>query len=251
MDTTRKKIDFHTHVGEWQEYHRAETARDFETILTVMDECGIERIVLFVGGTQEEEYCNGITFSLARSHPNRVVPFAVVNPHYEDGIAERLSGYVQRDGIRGIKLHPDVFRRKVTEPVYERIFSAANEHGLIVLSHTWHESAFCAPELFGEIADSYPSARIVLGHAGGVRKDGATRIAAEHNVYLELSTSFTYLGSLERMVDAIGSERILYGSDMPFIDPRTTIGWIEGSGISEDAKNRIFYENAAALLGPA
>jgi hypothetical protein len=251
MKTMRKKIDFHTHVGEWQEYHRAETARDFENILSVMDACEIQRIVLFVGGTQEEEYCNDITFSLARSHPSRVVPFAAVNPHYDDGIAERLSGYVARGGIRGIKLHPDVYRRKVTEDVYDRIFSFADEHRLIVLSHTWHESAFCAPELFGEIADSYPNARIVLGHAGGVRKEGATRVAAEHDVYLELSTSFTYLGSLERMVDAIGPDRILYGSDMPFIDPRTTIGWIEGSGISEEAKDGIFYDNAAALLGQA
>ncbi|MCK4983346.1 MAG: amidohydrolase family protein [Victivallaceae bacterium] len=244
----KRIIDFHTHLGEWQECHGINTVKDFSQILLVMDICGIAKIVLFVGGTNEEEIQNNNVYQLCKKHPDRIIPFMGINPHYSDDIDERLEKYVNEYQMKGIKLHPDVFRLSVKEKVYEKIFSFADKYRLTVISHTWAGSQFCAPELFGELADTYKHATIILGHAGGVNKKSAIETAKKHNVYLELCTSFTFYGSLENMISEIGDDRILFGSDLPFIDPRTTIGWIKGADITDESKEKIFSKNAETIL---
>ncbi|MBU0478991.1 amidohydrolase family protein [bacterium] len=244
----KRIIDFHTHIGEWQEYLRINTVKDFQQILSVMNICGIAKLVLFVGGTNEEEVQNHNVYQLYKKYPDRIIPFMGINPHYSDNISERLEKYVNEYQMKGIKLHPNVFRLSVKEKVYDKIFSFADRHQLTVISHTWEGSQFCAPEFFGEISDTYKNATIVLGHAGGSKKESAVKTAKKHNVYLELCTSFTFYGSLENMISEIGDDRILFGSDTPFIDPRTTIGWIKGTNISDASKEKIFFKNAETVL---
>ncbi|MFP4382599.1 MAG: amidohydrolase family protein [Spirochaetia bacterium] len=242
-------IDMHTHVGEWQEFHRWETEGDFPAVLDVMNRCNIEKIVLFVGGTAEEEELNNSVFRLAKKFPDRVVPFAGINPHYREDLDERMERYLSRGKIRGIKIHPSAFRFGVTERVYDKVFSFASRHKLIVISHTWQDDVRCDPGLFVEISESYPGLPIILGHSGGVGKESAVKAAKKRDeLYLELCTSLTYHGSLEWMLSEVGDHRFLFGSDLTLIDPRTTIGWITGADISGESKKKIFYENAKALL---
>jgi uncharacterized protein len=244
-----KVIDVHTHVGEWQEFHRHETEGDFKEVLDVMNRCNIEKIVLFVGGTPEEKELNNSVFRLAEKHPRRIVPFAGVNPHYDEDLEERLERYLQKGKIRGIKIHPSSFRFGVTEKVYDKIFSFAHKHNLIIISHTWQDNPHCDPGMFVEISQSFPGLPIILGHSGGIAKEAAVAAAKKREeLYLELCTSLTYQGALERMLGEAGDHRFLFGSDLTLIDPRTTMGWIMGADIPEESKKKIFYSNAKALL---
>jgi uncharacterized protein len=249
LHVPKNVIDFHNHVGEWQEYQRIEAEEDFSIVLSVMDRCNIRVIVQFLGGSPEEEENNRSAFELAKRYPDRIIPFAGINPNYDDDITARLQRYLAEGNIRGIKLHPTCYKSAVTEPVYEKIFAFAHKHSLMVLSHTWHKSPECDPKLFVEISRSFPGVPIVLGHSGGTEKMGAVEAAKQSDdLYLELCTSFTHQGALEEMVAEIGDDRILFGSDMPFIDPRTTMGWIIGADIPEESKENIFYNNGKALL---
>jgi len=48
--------------------------------------------------------------------------------------------------------------------------------------------------------------------------------------------------------ERVGSQRILYRSDMTTLNPAHTIGMIMSSEISKEDKERIFYINAKGLF---
>ena len=67
------------------------------------------------------------------------------------------------------------------------------------------------------------------------------------NIYLDLTGSAMYNGIVEYYVDKVGSEKILFGTDFPFIDPRPAIGWIKSSRIKDEDKLNILHKNAERI----
>lgn len=100
-----------------------------------------------------------------------------------------------------------------------------------------------------EIAKSYPMIKVVLLGMGGA--EWRTAIAAAQavtNIYLETS------GALDRAkipsaVEAIGTNRIVFGSGTPHVDVSAALGLIEDSAISEEARRKILFDNAVRLFG--
>ena len=69
------------------------------------------------------------------------------------------------------------------------------------------------------------------------------------NVYLETCSSFRTPGVIEQLVSEVGADRVLFGSDIPLMDPRCQIGKIITADISDDAKRQVLGLNAMKLLG--
>ena len=69
------------------------------------------------------------------------------------------------------------------------------------------------------------------------------------NIYIEICSSWRQFGSIEELVEGAGAGRILFGSDMPLMEPRVQMGRVLTARISEQAQRKILGENAARLLG--
>ena len=54
---------------------------------------------------------------------------------------------------------------------------------------------------------------------------------------------------VHEVVDLMGADRVLFGSDLPFIDCRPMLGYIGFSRVSDESKRRILGLNAARLFG--
>ncbi len=67
------------------------------------------------------------------------------------------------------------------------------------------------------------------------------------NVYIELSGYITFLG-IETMYRKFGGERMLFGSNLPYKNPGSTIFYIEKADIPEEVKDYIAYKNADRLI---
>jgi hypothetical protein len=70
------------------------------------------------------------------------------------------------------------------------------------------------------------------------------------NVYLELTAAYAVRGLIERMVETVGEQRIIFGYDLPWFDPHYAIGCVVMAHISESARRAILRENALRLLEP-
>jgi len=95
-----------------------------------------------------------------------------------------------------------------------------------------------------------------MGHMGGTDDSGtggnwkqAITAAYEFsNIYLEVCMTRLEAGKIEETVEKIGSQQVLYGSDMTLLNPAHTIGMIMGAEITEKEKERILYANAKDLF---
>jgi predicted TIM-barrel fold metal-dependent hydrolase len=82
----------------------------------------------------------------------------------------------------------------------------------------------------------------------------AVKAAACENVYVDTASHWVYAcpGVMEQMVDLIGPDHIVYGTDVPLIGPkqmRFTIEAIVGLGLSQESQDKILYGNSKRLLG--
>lgn len=242
-------IDFHGHVGRWDRYGMDdEPAR----LLHAMDAAGIDRAcvnnIFYPDGTTG----NDLTARFVAQHPDRFIGFAYVSPLIPERTQSvpELERAIDRLHFAAIKLYPPSTPWPLHEPPWEPIYRFANARGLAILLHTGGEPQ-SLPKLVGEIAPRYPRANFVMGHSGNTPPERGQAIAAAQahpNVYLETCSTFRSPGVIEQLVNEAGAERVLYGSDLPLMDPRSQIGKIITAQISAAAKRQVLGDNARRLL---
>ena len=139
----------------------------------------------------------------------------------------------------------------IRNPKFYPIYQFADERGLALLFHT-SDDEICSPKYLADVAPRFPNAYFVAGHSGNTRNARALAIAAaqDHpNVYLETCSTFRTPGAIEELVDEGGADRVLFGTDMPLMDPRAQLGKIITAKISDEAKRMVLGENARRVLG--
>ena len=103
---------------------------------------------------------------------------------------------------------------------------------------------------FKMLSDSYPNIKWVMAHsAGSAHTDAINASSVLPNVYMETCGSHGTVRALEDCVAGAGEENILFGTDIPLLDPRHQIAKVLTAKISEKAKRRILGLNAIELLG--
>jgi predicted TIM-barrel fold metal-dependent hydrolase len=90
-----------------------------------------------------------------------------------------------------------------------------------------------------------------MGHSGG--GEAGRRISVESarkvpNLYLEICSSARNPGAIEYLVSGAGADRVLYGSDLPLIDPRVHVGRVMTADITDADRRKVLGENMARLL---
>jgi predicted TIM-barrel fold metal-dependent hydrolase len=77
-----------------------------------------------------------------------------------------------------------------------------------------------------DVATTYTGWKVIVAHGGPGTPVRATASLVERtdNVYVELSTSFPDLPIVHEVVQRIGPERLLFGSDAPLLDPAYALG---------------------------
>ena len=245
-------IDCHGHLGKWPLTHMARPSLD-ETIET-MDRLGIDQLCLspFLGCFCDFRRGNDLLGEAVRRHPDRLLGQFTVNPNYPDDVLPEFRRCEKAHGLRMLKIHPFCHEYPVDGPGYRDLWQYADQKEMVVLSHTWESDKNCGPGLFGKIAAEHPKARIILAHAGGTQEGcrQTIEILRKHdNLYLDTATSQLHVGMIERFVREVGADRVLFGSDVPLLDPAAQLGRIAYAKIREEEKEKILGVNARRLLG--
>jgi uncharacterized protein len=245
-------IDAHGHLGRYAQFHVPNP--DAGDLVRRLDQMGVERLVLasHASFTSDEHWGNELAAKACADYPGRLYAYAGVNPNYPEDIRPALEKCFSQDGFVGIKLHAATHDCKLEAPGYASAWEWAAQHGCPVLIHYWNGCGRCGPDNVREVAGRYPGVRILLAHLGGVGNDYKTIpvLAAEHdNLWFDTCGSRHCRGMLEELVAAGLGDRLLYGSDMPFIDPGSQLGKVQHADIPEDVRQDILRGNAARLFG--
>ena len=188
-------IDTNTYLGHWA--FRPLPWRDADSLLRAMDAHGIDQA--FVSSASAILYRNPQAgneelFAETRAHPDRLIPFAVINPTYADWEHD-LAVCCEEFGIRGLRLYPKYHRYSLGDANGNALIEAATARGdlqVIIL----RAGDFYGP---GSSADWFDQA--ILSARGKVQSLGTPGVGH----------SWAYLPDLARAFEAVASRRSTLG----------------------------------------
>lgn len=243
-------VDSHTHVDEAPAYGWFDPP---EAIVRLMDEARIDKAVVMTyrDAPEPDERVIEYLAEAVQRYPDRLIGYARMNPRYGDAAVALFDRAIREYGMRGLKLHPVTYvMHPASEPTLALIRHAASL-GVPTLFHCGDED-FTLPLQIAEAARAVPEATIILGHMGGYfHAHDAIRAAQRYpNLILETS-AIPYPRMIAAAVEAVGAERVLFGSDGPGCDPSIEVEKVRRAGLTATQEALLFHGNIERLLGDA
>ena len=232
-------FDAHMHVGS------------FESMFGVsLDRDGIEALM------REHDIANGVVFYPDNDYVREVVEsipglYGLVwgNPRVPSYVQE-VEKYLAHPKFLGLKLHPLIDGYLPNDPSVHPMIELVVERDLPVLIHCGHP-IFTLPWSIEELAVSFPTAKIIVGHMGHgnvVYINGSIDVALRNpNVYLETSGMPMHT-KIREAYERVGETRVLFGTDVPFHHPLVEITRVRVSGLPEPAVDRVLSANGRRLF---
>ena len=242
--------DMHGHMGEWYAiYFPHAQAAD---MVRSMDAAGV-KLLCFAhhAALLSPDIGNRPAVEAVRQFPDRLRAYMAINPNYPDVIESDLAQFDDmRDVFVGLKMLASYHGVDLRDDRYRVALEFANERALPVLLHTWKGTAHNGPVQVRAIAAKYPRAQFLCGHSFHNDWDEAIAVAREcPNTYLELTAVLGYRGVIDVLCDGVGSERLLFGTDLPWFDEKHGVGALLSTSITDDDVHNICHRNAEKLLG--
>ena len=254
-------IDFHTHPFIDTENNICAlrdryslTPEDFQKHLASF---GIHRFCgAVIGKTKKESESewdklrrhNDEALRLHALYGKAYVPGFHIHPDYvEESIAEIAR--MKAAGVRLIgQLIPSYYGWTVgyTGDAFSRLLDEAEKQNMIVSLRVTDEDEM------DELVKNHPNLTIVGTHPGEYNNlmRHIARMQLSQNYYLDISgVGITRYGALKRLVDTVGAERLLFGSNFPSCDPAMHLGAVlTDQHLTDAQKEQILSGNAKRLL---
>lgn len=200
---------------------------------------------------------NQFTQEVVAFMPDRFFGLCFVNPALPkfEVIAE-LDRCLETPYFRGIKLELDVNCRSA---LLDIVMEKAVQYDVPVLHHSWYVNAWTVegdatqaqrsePHDIADLAKRHPNVRIIMAHMEGSNVRGILDVAGLPNVWIDTSGSQPFSGTLEFAVERLGSERILFGSDMFLRGLASQLGRVLSTPLAQKDQDNILYRNAVELF---
>ncbi len=243
-------IDMHMHVDDIPSLGWHMSASQ---CIESMDEAGIDAAAIMTITDLPEVNPDALELIAAAcdEFPGRLYPFARIHPWYQDEAVRLLEKALTELDFRGLKLHPVT---TIAHPSGEdtiRLIRVAASHGVPTLFHCGDEP-MTTPLSIAPAAAACPEATIILGHMGGYfHVDEAIEVADRHpNIVLETS-AMPYPEKIEKAVQTVGAERVIFGSDGPVCSPVLEREKVVMAGLTPYQERLVIGVNAERLLGVA
>jgi predicted TIM-barrel fold metal-dependent hydrolase len=242
-------IDSHVHTGVRAQGDDV----PLERVISNMKALGIDKAVLFTtqGFYSDTRATNDQLAAAAARYPGVLYPWATVDPHEGESAVVELRRAITELGMGGLKLHPWVQGFSTTNPKMDMLMDELVTLDVPLVFHDgsppWATSLQIA-----NLARRYPTVPVILGH-GGLRELWPDALRAARQLdNLWLGTSGVPYHGLQKMVDTLGPERLLFGTDGGAGHPSSMayrLEVVKALQISDEAREAILGKNIAGLMG--
>lgn len=186
----------------------------------------------------------------------RIVSFAGIHPLC-DGIEEKMK-QLKAQGFLGVKIHPDYQDTFFNDEAYLRIFKAAKEEDLIVITHAGVDDGYpnapvhCTPERVLDVLRKVGHFKLVLAHYGGNRMPNEVfELLAGKDIYFDTAYLLRMIQKEDflRILEKHGDDRVLFATDSPWSDLRADVETLRSYSLPTTTEQKLFSDNAKRLLG--
>jgi hypothetical protein len=242
-------IDGHAHLGPHRGYYVP--GDDIDGIIAVMDSMAVRRVAINALHALEGDWRlgNDLIAEARRRYPGRIIAQAAINPNYRDDVLPEVERCFGGLGCQMLKFHCAWHQVPVDDRAYRpAIEYAAARHVPILVHLTSYDTV--GIQHFAALARQYGGAPFILAHS---TTPGAIDDIREHcgpidNIYCDTSGYPMHARAVERLVAGMGASRVVFGSDIAWLNLPYELGGILFAPIPDDAKERILGRNLAALL---
>jgi len=273
-------IDFHTHIfppdlistrGEYAvrdrwfrllySNSRARMA-SAEDLVRSMDAAGVDRAVAFGFAFADQglcRWCNSYVLDAARRYPDRLIPFAVLNPGAPGAEDEALR--VLGTGAYGIgELMPDAGEYALTDwGALDPVMDIARQAGVPVLihvneqlGHVYEGKGGHGPDQAYRLAQHYPNNTLIFAHWGGglpfYELMPEVRQSLRRVYYDTAASLYLYDDAVFRHVLSWAADKVLWATDYPLISQKRFVQRVAGLALAPDLLAKLMGDNAAGLL---
>ncbi len=255
-------IDFHTHpfIDDNSNIcsHTDFCKMDVDETLKVMGELNVSKFcgsVIRVGGIDSERSMldkmyqnNNEALRLKELYKDRYIPGFHVHPKF----VKESCQEIERMAKLGVNLIGELVPyfdgwTDYSSKEFSQILDVAEHYNMIVSFHSQGE------EQMDNMVKAHKNTTFVAAHPGeyGSLLKHIERSKMSDNYYLDLSGYgiFRY-GALRRLIDQMGVDKLLFGSDYPTCNLGMYVGGVLfDRTISDTEKEKIFSLNAKRLLG--
>ncbi|MBS7619872.1 amidohydrolase [Candidatus Bathyarchaeota archaeon] len=239
-------IDAHMHLGKYGErdFEERLVGISAEQILEVLEHNGVDKAVV-VPMSSSLKYMPCIGKAVER-HSN-LIGLIWIDPRKFRRIDNILKLF-SCGQFHGFKLRPESEKYNIGNiNLLEPLMKAAEKLDAPVYIHSSQESPLSSPLLIARLADFFPRVTIIMGHMGGCSLE-AFLVAEKHpNIFLETS-GVRDPRLIQYAVNRLGAERVLFGSDYPYLSLKKEKAKIECLKLPEEDKRLIMGRNATRIF---
>ncbi len=236
-------IDCHCHAGKGDGLSGPwDTRAPLGDYLARARGAGVTRTVVFAAFCSDYRAANREVVGIVARRPDRLWGFAFVHAERDRGrVDEMIEEPIAEHGFLGIKVHRHDAR--ITREVCE----AARRLEVPILYDVAGEVE--SVELF---ATEYPTVDFIIPHLGSFADDWRAQLALiDHlvrhpNVHADTS-GVRRFDLLSQAVERAGAEKLLFGSDGPWLHPGVELAKVRALGLSAREERLILSENFLRL----
>ena len=221
--------------------------------------------------------------------PTRLYGLGTAPLQHPDLAAAELERAMAEDGLHGISVSTTVDGRELADPAHDPVWAKAEQLGAVVFVHPWgcslgerlatrylgntvgqpvETTVALSHLIFTGVLDRFPGLRLVVAHGGGYlptyigRSDHAWHARPDARGCAEPPSSYlrrlwfdalVYTPqALRHLVDAVGADRVVLGTDYPFdMGVDDPVRRLDAAGFTPYTRNAIAGANALLLLSTA
>jgi aminocarboxymuconate-semialdehyde decarboxylase len=241
-------------------------------------------------GRQLAREVNDEIAATVKQHPGRLAGFATLPVQDVKAAIDELERAVTVLGLKGAELDTVVNGENWDEPKFLPLFKAAEAMGAVLFFHPQPQHNFMVQRagrhnlsnslgvivedailvavlILGGVLEACPRLKACVAHGGGPACYAMGRIdrswhgmPAERRLIPQPPSSYqrrlfydTVVGSekaLRLLLDEVGADRVVLGSDWPFVPWHPSpVAWVQNlKSVSQEDKERILWRNLESLL---
>ncbi|MGI6571984.1 MAG: amidohydrolase family protein [Fermentimonas sp.] len=259
-------IDIHGHLGNiniapfWQ--------ADERKLEEHLDKAGIDYLCVSSSKSLMYDVQEGnVDLANALENSDKLLGYVTVNPVFPETIKELK--YLENSKFVGVKVHPDYHGYQVSSPHAWDFLHQVAERTSLMLFHVscMPGTGFADAENIARFGAEHPATNIIMAHMAGIFQNGAypyfpnfqglekvsSYMTRCDNIYVDTAHQLMYVypGVMEKMIELIGVDHIVFGTDCPLqghMQMKFAMDIIHTLDIPEADKEKIFSGNARKLI---
>jgi predicted TIM-barrel fold metal-dependent hydrolase len=195
-----------------------------------------------------------------RLYPDRFSGVAGADPFRGMEQLRDLEFAVRELGFVGAHLYPHWFKLAPNAALYYPIYAKCCELDIPVMMQVGQNLIYqkevrlpsvARPILLDQIAIDFPELKLIGIHVGTPWADEMIAMAWKHaNVFIGLDAyAPKHLeASIVRYMNTYGSDKVMWGSDWPVIDPERGVREMQAHNLRPDSYRKVMRDNALAVF---